>query len=87
MERKKLQKKKYTQSLKVITCLVYYASFRASNGEKEDAKKKECKQSFLPMLTTSFALQGLGQKRKKKTIKDKVVIKWMMKRKSHCFFT
>jgi hypothetical protein len=41
----------------------------------------------LPMLTTSFALQGLGQKRKKKTIKDKVVIKWMMKRKSHCFFT
>jgi len=27
------------------------------------------------MLTTSFALQGLGQKKKKKTIKDKVVVK------------
>jgi hypothetical protein len=54
---------------------VYYASFKASNGEKEDAKRKECKQSFLPMSTTSFALQGLGQKRRKNTIKNKVVVK------------
>jgi len=52
---------------------VYYTSFRASNGEKEDAKRKECKQSFLPMSTTSFALQGVGQKGEKKQLRIKLL--------------
>jgi hypothetical protein len=49
----------------MTTCFVYYTSFSAINGEKEDAKK-ERKQSFLPTSTALFAPQGLGQKKGEK---------------------
>jgi hypothetical protein len=37
------------------------------NGKTKDAKRKECKQSFLPMSTTLFASQGLREKREKRS--------------------
>lgn len=67
----------------MTACLVYYKSFRAINGEKEDAKKKESKQSFLPTLTALFAPQGLGQKKgKKEAIKDNTVVNKMIQKVS-----